>query len=874
MDMSLRPDAFKNFLDVNSIFARNTVIGNETVVTAGQPANHPQEIMAADKLSGKTIDLQPIKDEFVTAKKHRGLFERSYDFLRNITGLGFGHKKIAQQLEKAENGEITQEEAKELVNKYKKSNENARENFGNIISVGAAGSTFFGLEKLKTVLKGRLELDALNPILKGLLELSKFKVRKSPDEIRNSLKNFLGSKVKTRALVIVPLATLAGGIAKYISMKFDRIGSKKYSIEDKKSLSKGELKIKKKELAAQKRADSFKNFTSGMLNGLLMPLATLGGGLIGVPAFLAANTGTRYLFDKSEDKSLSNFGKNLKDSALFNLLATAAVAVPMFRSSKYLQVLEKNVDEVVKSLKDVQLQKISSTESSSLEKMQDIILDSPQIKEILSSADSIETKVHRLTEANIFAVKFKQIQPSSDPVASMLQSDCPATRTIEEATQFIQEALGNANYTVIKNLGTGTVAETYLARGVDGKEVAIKILKKGISQEKILRDKEAFRALITKGVPDSELTGEQRILLNNLEDMADKILKEVDLQNEANAALQLAKTTKKANVVVPIEAKNGVYVMEKASGISVKTLKDYFECIREIKYCEEYGFHASRGEALKKQLAEIKAKAPEFEDFELTPEDIKKLLDQYIEVQTEQFVKLNRDGKIIHGDIHPGNIFFDIAALRSGKKAFTLIDTGNVINLSRAEAKNALQFTTYIKQGNYKDIARTVTSDAILPEGMTREQAITIVEEELKKYFTDNVHNIDKMTIESTLKLTDSILNQKGIIPNDTQATLNKSKKASMNSFMNLLESFFNKKTEDENVKTKMGQVGLIKDFASIFINKSTAESIQEFKNLLQMSPSEMWRYIFNRNKPATNSSEYLTYKFKQDMQNDSVLPF
>ena len=71
-----------------------------------------------------------------------------------------------------------------------------------------------------------------------------------------------------------------------------------------------------------------------------------------------------------------------------------------------------------------------------------------------------------------------------------------------------------------------------------------------------------------------------------------------------------------------------------------------------------------------------------------------------------------------------------------------------------------------------------------------------------------------------------------------------------------------------------MGQVGLIKDFASIFINKSTAESIQEFKNLLQMSPSEMWRYIFNRNKPATNSSEYLTYKFKQDMQNDSVLPF
>ena len=41
-------------------------------------------------------------------------------------------------------------------------------------------------------------------------------------------------------------------------------------------------------------------------------------------------------------------------------------------------------------------------------------------------------------------------------------------------------------------------------------------------------------------------------------------------------------------------------------------------------------------------------------------------------------------GKTIHGDIHPGNIFIDIPAMRKGEdNFFTLIDTGNTIKRKR-----------------------------------------------------------------------------------------------------------------------------------------------------------------------------------------------
>ena len=49
------------------------------------------------------------RDEFVFQHKKNGLFERLYNGIKNITGLGIGSKKVQAELDKVENGEKTEE---------------------------------------------------------------------------------------------------------------------------------------------------------------------------------------------------------------------------------------------------------------------------------------------------------------------------------------------------------------------------------------------------------------------------------------------------------------------------------------------------------------------------------------------------------------------------------------------------------------------------------------------------------------------------------------------------------------------------------------------------------------------------------------------
>lgn len=808
-------------------------------------------------------NINKLKDEFATIKKNRGLFEKTYDFCKNLTSFGTGYKKIEKNINLTEKKELKAEELEKSINKYKVSCENAKENCGNVISILASGGTFLGLEKLKTFATGHLSVNQSfrDKIDNNILKLNKnIKNVKFLKKINLPDTKFLYSSPKTKALFAIS-AALVGGFTKYFVMKFDRLGSKKYSIENKKELSKDELKAKKKEIRKMKRKESFKNFSSGMFDGITAPILALGGGLIGVPAYIATNLGIKQIFKKDKEKSFAEFSNKIKDNAVLNTIALAAVSIPMLKSTRFLKVLQNNMDVVVEKLNSSTFKNIHSDAGTILDKLKNILFENEKISKILNSYDiSLENKISQLTDANIFAVKFKQIE--SDELANVLQNDCPVTRTLEEATEFIHNALGNKDYTVIKNLGTGTVAETYLATTKDGKEVAIKILKKGISKEKILKDKEEFMQLITKGLPEEQLSGEQIILKRNLDDMSEKIIKEADLLNEANAAKELAKYTTKANVVVPIEAKEGVYVMEKAPGISVKNLREYISAQDMIKRDIDK-------EKYQKVIDDIKAKSPTFKDFDLTADDVKKLLYQYVDIQTEQFVKLNKNGKVIHGDIHPGNIFFDIDSLRKKNgKAFTLIDTGNVIELTKQQTKDALRFTTYIKQGNYKDIAKAVTDGAALPEGITKEEAIKYVENELKKYFTDYEHKLEKMTIDTLTKLTDKILNEKGIIPNNIQATLNKSKKAAKNSLQDLAKSLFDLKFNnlDADKKTDIakGMAILSKELAQFTAKYLSSNKLQETKNLSQLSLSEIINYFRNPNKLQANSEEYLTYILKQ----------
>lgn len=877
--------------------------GQSEYYITSQPANNAVNSNA--KISQTTTSNQPqvsvtnstIRDEFVKEKKNNGLIRKFYNFLKNKTNIGLGSKAVEKEIDKFEKGEISEENVKETIAKYKHSQQNSVQTFAD---TATAATTITGYYLGNNFVKKYQAQDKLNAIPQFIK-----KIKNNTDNIY--LKRFLSIddilKSKTKAtLFMLPILGIIGGITKLTITKAERIGSKEFKVDKKAFTDKKELKAAKKKARKARQKTNFKNFLTGALNGILAPVTALAGGIIGVPAYILATTGLRYATNNkgNKDKSLNDFAQSFKDNAVVNTLATAAIAVPAFKKAHFSHVLGKNLDKVVNKLKNTKLELPDLPSSkSAYQELEDTMLNSEAIKKIITpeklySSDNMDEIIKNLTDENIFAVKFLQIKNKGllsgeynqyERISEALRENCPPTRTLEEAQEHINKLWGTSEYKISKLLGVGTVAETYLAKNSSGKEVCIKILKNGINAEKIAKDKEKFIKLITGDTPLDKLDDNQKYLIKNINDLAEGISKEVDFVNEMNAAKELKKYSKVADVVVPMEAKPGIYIMEKAPGISVKTLVDYYNCERMVKFYKnelkkypDETWSKPQLEYYEEKMKKIKSRAPEFEDFDMTPSQIKKLLKTYIDLQVEQFAKVDKNGKVIHADIHPGNIFINLEALKSGKgKLLTLIDTGNTIKLSKEQAMASLKIVGFIKNGNTKDLANIVLQDAILPKGLSKEEALTKVENDLRTFFFDNKTKINSMNMDTFYALSDNILRKYNIIPNNTQLNLNKAKISARNSFEDLVESFFEKKYGDKNWddSSKAEMVAAItnatKDMAEIGIKLQSANTIQETKNLTQMSTKEAMNFLRNKNMLKTNSEEYLTYKMKQNMPGPEI---
>lgn len=877
--------------------------GQSEYYITSQPANNAVNSNA--KISQTTTSNQSqvsvtnstIRDEFVKEKKNNGLIRKFYNFLKNKTNIGLGSKAVEKEIDKFEKGEISEENVKETIAKYKHSQQNSVQTFAD---TATAATTITGYYLGNNFVKKYQAQDKLNAIPQFIK-----KIKNNTDNIY--LKRFLSIddilKSKTKAtLFMLPILGIIGGITKLTITKAERIGSKEFKVDKKAFTDKKELKAAKKKARKARQKTNFKNFLTGALNGILAPVTALAGGIIGVPAYILATTGLRYATNNkgNKDKSLNDFAQSFKDNAVVNTLATAAIAVPAFKKAHFSHVLGKNLDKVVNKLKNTKLELPDLPSSkSAYQELEDTMLNSEAIKKIITpeklySSDNMDEIIKNLTDENIFAVKFLQIKNKGllsgeynqyERISEALRENCPPTRTLEEAQEHINKLWGTSEYKISKLLGVGTVAETYLAKNSSGKEVCIKILKNGINAEKIAKDKEKFIKLITGDTPLDKLDDNQKYLIKNINDLAEGISKEVDFVNEMNAAKELKKYSKVADVVVPMEAKPGIYIMEKAPGISVKTLVDYYNCERMVKFYKnelkkypDETWSKPQLEYYEEKMKKIKSRAPEFEDFDMTPSQIKKLLKTYIDLQVEQFAKVDKNGKVIHADIHPGNIFINLEALKSGKgKLLTLIDTGNTIKLSKEQAMASLKIVGFIKNGNTKDLANIVLQDAILPKGLSKEEALTKVENDLRTFFFDNKTKINSMNMDTFYALSDNILRKYNIIPNNTQLNLNKAKISARNSFEDLVESFFEKKYGDKNWddSSKAEMVAAItnatKDMAEIGIKLQSANTIQETKNLTQMSTKEAMNFLRNKNMLKTNSEEYLTYKMKQNMPGPEI---
>ena len=399
-----------------------------------------------------------IQDEFVNQHKKNGLFERLYNGIKNLTGLGTGSKKVQTAIKKAENGEITEDEAKATIDKYRKSQVNGAQAFGDLMSVGASGLTFFGIRK-------KLKLESAKAILNEQFYKNQGSdIFNIPKKYNEKLCKLAKSKSKLMLLAAAG-AALVGGFVKNGLLKINRIGSEEFKTDKKKyngaktPYEKTAYKFEKKTKRKERRRTNFRNFVSGAVNGLMMPISLLGGAIAGVPLYLAGNSLNRYFIGNREEKnkSFNSYIDNLKNDGITHAVLAAAIAVPMIKKGRYTAVFDKNLKNATDRLLKAELKDSGFNTRSTYDELQDILLDSDDIRKILWSSDDVATQIQNLTKENIFAVKMKQIANDASPIAIALKENCPATRTLEEAQVYINNALGSG-YKLEKCLGVGTIA--------------------------------------------------------------------------------------------------------------------------------------------------------------------------------------------------------------------------------------------------------------------------------------------------------------------------------------------------------------------------------------------------------------------------------
>ena len=836
-------------------------------------------------------------------RKNTGLIERLYNKIKNATGLGIGSKKVEADLAKVKRGEISQNDFANTVKRYNASQETSAQTFADLFSVGAAGLTYFGLrneaklhhagKKLNEKFGSSNKLIDAVETAGGGLNLKTFK-----KIVGKSLAYMAKSKTKL-AVFTAGMAAFVGGGVKMHLLQLNRIGSEEFKT-DKKDFNgartprdKMMYKAYKKEHRNNKLASNFRNFVSGAINGAMMPLSVIGGAIVGIPSYFLGNSLNRHFVgSRHSDKSLEGYANSFVDDGVTQVALGAATLIPMAKKGRFSAVFDKNLEKAFNKI-NAHKELIDNPYGgkTTYQQLNDLMFESPKVKEILEGRTSkigeglsINEKIQALSDENILAVKLKQIQ-SNDSLAKAMQDNCPATRTLEEATKEIQAKLGK-NYKVKVNMGTGTIAETYLVEAPDGKEVCVKMLKKGIDAGKIDRDKQKFIDIINSQTDKTE--AEKQYLIKNIEDLASGIRKEIDFENEMNAAKKLVNFTQTARVVKPIEVKDGLYVMEKAEGINLKKLMELNNIDSNIRYIEKIiskttnekdkAIYRQRLEFLKSEKEKLSTK---YKDIMLTEKDTDYMIDEYMKVLIEQLYKTDAKGRTLHADIHPGNIFIDVKALKERKgKVFTLIDTGNTIDLTAEQAARSMRLTQFIEHGDTKDLAKYFIEDANLAESkLTKEEAEKKLQEALDKVFFDSNIRLNTMNNTEIIKLTSNIMKDLKIMPGDSQLNLEKARTSAEKSFESLLNIWFNEAIgsamNHENNKVSgfalMGKMGkAIKKISEY----QELQQAQERKNLMQMikSPKEFFRSQTNPNYKPANSEEYLIYHLKQDIKQDKML--
>ncbi len=630
-------------------------------------------------ITNSSIILEKLEKELTDEKnkvyRRQGLIGKGIDKTKALVKVGRNQKSVQHKIDEFKKGNIDYQTVDKYIKDYK-----------------------YG------------QRDASELVLDTLTGLSAFGMYSAARKITTFISPFASKDIASKAGkyskgIGIGLGVLTGIFTKPTLRFIDRIYLKRKEKKDNKTF--------------------WKDVLSGGIDGAVAPAAVLKGALLGVPVLMGENTLQRYLFIKRDDKkSFSDFIDKQKD----NLgLKAAAVGIAAYKGRKLhssLSAWNKAIAQALENVKDLKPMPHVTGESefNALAEKASLLLDQKLFTEILLPGKSIEEKMRLIEAKNIFLPKFIQTIPENilgmfgemgnglefmgmklnnleelSTIVTRFKSDCPQSRTVQEAQEFISKTYGN-KYTIIedKALGVGTVAETFLAKNNEtGQEVVLKFLKKGMSLEKIEKDRTEFIELIkANSTSDKEKTD---FMIRKINTLFDAWAQEVDLAKEMEATQILGKNAKHYHAIKPIEVKDNIYVMVKAPGVQFNQFID--QMMKEGKKISE--------------------------------KEMFSLMQNYFQVFFEQLLSVPKHGiKVMHADPHPGNIFINLA---DKERPFTFIDTGNVLRYTPEEAiENALNHLDYFI-GNSKGIAKALLRNANLPEGMTEKQALEIVEKGLNE---------------------------------------------------------------------------------------------------------------------------------------------
>lgn len=667
-------------------------------------------------MSGRSVLVtEKLTNDLIQQRKQisrrQGLIGKGFDKIKSATNLGKSQKGADKIIDRFQKGEVEYSQVEKYLKDYQYTQRDAS-------------------ELTLDILTGLASFCGYSVMQKGVTFATPF-LPKEATKVVGKFSKPIG----------VGVAVLAGMMNKPIFRFIDRIYLKRKEKKDNKTF--------------------WKDTLTGALDGAMAPVAALKGAILGIPLVMGENALQRYIFVKKGDKkSTHDFLEQQKDNLVLKGVVTGFAAYKARKFTNSISSWNKAIAKAKENVKDLKpLEKVSvDSDFHELMNSAKLLLDPKLAMDILTSGKSVEEKMKMIEDKNIFLPKFIQTIPENvlgmfgdnlefmglklnvgevSEIITRFKSNCPQSRTAKEAQDFISKTFGD-KYTIIndKALGVGTVAETFLAKdNTTGKEVVLKFLKKGMSAEKIQKDREAFTKLIKANSGEND--EKTNFLIRKINTLYDAWNQEVDLAKEMDAAEILGKNAKHYNVAKPIEVKDNIYVMEKASGVQFNEFID--QMTKEGKKISE--------------------------------KEMVSLMRNYFQVFFEQLLSVPKKGsKVMHADPHPGNVFID---LTNKEKPFTFIDTGNVLRYTPEEAiENVLNHLDYFI-GNAKGIAKALLRNANLPEGMTKEQAQNLVEQGLKeKAYNGHTNLLDGQIFQNINNIGLKIMEDNGIIPNQNNTNL------------------------------------------------------------------------------------------------------